>query len=470
MAYTVKSGDTLSKIAAANGLSLSELIALNPQISNPNLIHPGDSINLASDGGGSDAGDGEGGTEDNLTEGSAGGGPANPVDMPQGGQLVKVNRPGQDPLWAMMYEWPKGSGQYLSYQFESKEQMEQFAGTSGGFITKSESWYNSPDRVQAKAPATELAGTGGNFYGLVDDITREAALDAGITDPTMVGKMMSDPDMQQILVSASIEGWSPSRIMAEQRQTDFWKNELYPGIENFYAGSTNPEQDYRDYVDTVNTTLSQLGYTKDQDGTYRSTVKAMLDNDVDSTTFVNMAPTYVKASQNDAFRASFDEWATETLGRNVTFDDWFDLLSGEGEVELALAAEQATIDYLSEQIGDTRFSGKLADSQIKRLANERNLTEDEIRGALGEIDTAIYSLYGRGLDKYGLNQDDIFSARTGVASRSGRSNEEINRKLQQAIREEGLADDDKLTLYTAYSESSGAPNRPGLRAGARQGA
>jgi murein DD-endopeptidase MepM/ murein hydrolase activator NlpD len=41
---TVKKGDTLSAIAAKAGISLSALIKLNPQISNPNLIKPGQVI------------------------------------------------------------------------------------------------------------------------------------------------------------------------------------------------------------------------------------------------------------------------------------------------------------------------------------------------------------------------------------------------------------------------------------------
>lgn len=39
--YTVVRGDNLSKIAKRFGISLSELIAMNPQIRNPNLIFPG---------------------------------------------------------------------------------------------------------------------------------------------------------------------------------------------------------------------------------------------------------------------------------------------------------------------------------------------------------------------------------------------------------------------------------------------
>jgi LysM repeat protein len=42
--YTVKKGDTLSAIAAKAGISLKQLIGLNPQIKNPNLINPGQVI------------------------------------------------------------------------------------------------------------------------------------------------------------------------------------------------------------------------------------------------------------------------------------------------------------------------------------------------------------------------------------------------------------------------------------------
>ena len=47
-AYTVKSGDTLSKIAVSYNLTLQQLEALNPQITNPNLINVGQIINVAS--------------------------------------------------------------------------------------------------------------------------------------------------------------------------------------------------------------------------------------------------------------------------------------------------------------------------------------------------------------------------------------------------------------------------------------
>jgi predicted chitinase len=53
-AVNVTSGDTLTAIAAKTGVSLKALIAANPQIKNPNLIFPGDAVNIPA--GGSAAG------------------------------------------------------------------------------------------------------------------------------------------------------------------------------------------------------------------------------------------------------------------------------------------------------------------------------------------------------------------------------------------------------------------------------
>lgn len=44
--YTVKKGDTLWGIAGRYGISLTALIAANPQIKNPNLIYPGDRVQI----------------------------------------------------------------------------------------------------------------------------------------------------------------------------------------------------------------------------------------------------------------------------------------------------------------------------------------------------------------------------------------------------------------------------------------
>ena len=44
--HTVTAGETLWGIARDYGLELTELIALNPQIKNPNLILPGEQVTV----------------------------------------------------------------------------------------------------------------------------------------------------------------------------------------------------------------------------------------------------------------------------------------------------------------------------------------------------------------------------------------------------------------------------------------
>jgi LysM repeat protein len=46
MTYLVKAGDTLSKIASRNGVTLAQLLTSNPQITDPNKIRVGDVINV----------------------------------------------------------------------------------------------------------------------------------------------------------------------------------------------------------------------------------------------------------------------------------------------------------------------------------------------------------------------------------------------------------------------------------------
>lgn len=45
-AYTVAKGDTMWKIAVKYEIGISEIIAANPQIKNPDLIYPGEKLNI----------------------------------------------------------------------------------------------------------------------------------------------------------------------------------------------------------------------------------------------------------------------------------------------------------------------------------------------------------------------------------------------------------------------------------------
>ena len=46
LTYTIKSGDTLSKIARKFKTTVSKILAVNPQIKNKNLIYAGQTLNI----------------------------------------------------------------------------------------------------------------------------------------------------------------------------------------------------------------------------------------------------------------------------------------------------------------------------------------------------------------------------------------------------------------------------------------
>lgn len=64
--HKVKAGETLSAIAAQNNITLSELLAANPAITNPNQISVGQEITIPTTQG---SGGGSGSTESTVTEG-----------------------------------------------------------------------------------------------------------------------------------------------------------------------------------------------------------------------------------------------------------------------------------------------------------------------------------------------------------------------------------------------------------------
>lgn len=78
--YSVVRGDCLWKIAQAHGVSLSALIAANPQIKNPDLIYPGDKVTIPA-GGAAPGGAGGTGGIPGETYGTPGAGGQHSVDV-----------------------------------------------------------------------------------------------------------------------------------------------------------------------------------------------------------------------------------------------------------------------------------------------------------------------------------------------------------------------------------------------------
>ena len=373
-----------------------------------------------------------------------------PIGIMPGGTLVKVVRSDNTEFWVQSYSY---GGRNYTERYDSYEQVQQILGAQPAFQEEDETWWRG---VVDSGSATDIQGLDRSFNNYFDEVVYEAALAAGINDPSMIGRMIQDPEMQGIIVEAAIEDWSDQQLLAAQRNTTFWKDVLYPGIENLYGSSADPEYDYLNYEEAVTPYLSQIGYIP-TGGSYRDAIGDMLDSGVDAQTFAALTPTYLKAINSEDYMNEFARWTSEEFGQEITFDEWFDLLGGMAQPDLLAAAERSTISYLSQQTGTG-----ISDEQVMRLAAETDLSESQIREAFSEIDQALTALAGGGLSNYDLTQDDLFSLKSGIKPLSGMDFETIRTRSAQAARELGLLDDEKLKLYTGYDPELGSPFKPGL--------
>lgn len=382
--------------------------------------------------------------------GQPGGAPAEAVAPPlPGGETIRVGD-----RWYQVYEFPAGSGQFVSYQFNDRAQADQALGADFGFSVRSDTWFST--NVLAEGAFEEVAGLEGNWAGYMDQVMREAAQAAGVRDPGLIGRIASDPEMQAIMAQAVVGDWTPAQIKAEQRNTNFWKNELYPGIENLYGRTQNPEQAYESYRNQVAPYLAELGYDAGADGLFKDSVQRMLDGKIDSNVFITQVPTFIRATQNPEFAAVLNQWAERDLGRSVDFNDWFDLMEGEAAPELNDIAERASLQWAADNQGST-----ISQSQIEDIASRSQLSEAEARAAFSEFNQSVLALGEEGLSKYGLNRDEVLSVAAGVAPTSGRSIDEVKLLVAKTAREQGAADDEKINLYVGF-DALGRPTRPGL--------
>ena len=144
MTYTMKPGDTLSRIAMRNGVTLAQLLQANPQVKDPNRISVGDVINLPDGSTGVPAGS----TDDtkplpaNLSAAVAAAPPSKPASASAGalGAAIaeelgilsaKYETGGRGPGTVSSGAGDPGGVSYGSYQMATK------TGTAKRFVTQS---------------------------------------------------------------------------------------------------------------------------------------------------------------------------------------------------------------------------------------------------------------------------------------------------------------------------------------------
>lgn len=383
---------------------------------------------------------------------------ANPQGIMAGGELVKIVREDGTEIYAVSY----GVGGFNHiYTFDSLEQVEQTLGpnwASNGLTVRTMEDIRNDDTSWLLGEAAGFIGQTGNYQTFWDDLMYEAALEAGVRNPGLLGEYMSQPEVQMIIAMGAEGGWSQARIQAELRNTDYYQNTLYPGITTFLeAGYSNPEQAYWNYMGNVSESLSALGYQKDEFGTYRTQVGQMLEGGITAAEFNEFAPTFIRAEGSQAFADSLNAWTERDLGISLDFDNWFDVLAGSTTPEMQQIVEKATLQF----VADTTTT-ILSAEQISRLAELTDFSEQQMSIAFNNAEQRLLSVGDAYLSRYDLSQEQLVNAAFGVDS-GGTSAAEITQRAQKAAQELGIMDDNKASFFVGFDRFA-RPTRQGLQA------
>ena len=379
-----------------------------------------------------------------------------------GGVAMRIQRTDQEDIWVQAYEYPAGSGSYIYFRYDSYDQLKAAVGGTPQYQTQTEDWLRQ--NAEPGGNAAEVIGVTGTFNALVEDVQYEAARLAGISDPTILGTFLSDPEVQALMAQATIKDYTEAQTTAALRNTSFYKDTLYPGIENFYGRTDNPEAAYALYRQNVESNLVELGVSRDADGTYKSTIKDMLDAGVSDVSFATFTPTYIRAASNDTYRQGLNKWLQAAgMDQISDFDTFFDVIGGNAAPEINEVIELASLSYTANQAGSD-----LADAMLQEIAMNTDLSEQQMSQMFSNVDRSLIALGESGLKRYGIQQSDIVRAAAGYTV-GDRTPEETKQLIQKIAQEEGLADEQGATYFTDYNRE-GAPIKAGLRSNLRQGA
>lgn len=378
-----------------------------------------------------------------------------------GGDIVKIDREGQEPLWGVQFNIPGGINHV--YTFGSEEEMFAALGDNAavaqGFTTISEDAVNAGD-TWIMGDAAVFAGQEGSYGAFWDDLVNEVALGAGIEDPGRLGDYVSDPEVARLMAEGQQAGWTAVQLQAKLRKTDYYLNTLYPGIQRILdqGDEINPEAAWKQYHNDVEGNLRQLGYEPDEDGSYAQEIGRMLELNIKAEDFATITPIYNRAQNNPELFNALDFWMEQEHGRPVEFDDLFDAIAGLDSGDLSDVIEKATIQFHA-----NKRSTILTPEQITRLADLSDLSEQQIAGSFTGVEETLLALGAKGLRTSGLTEQALVDAAFDINEDGSAA--ETRKLARKAILERGLSDDRKAQFFQSF-DSSGKPFRPGLTAGA----
>jgi peptidoglycan hydrolase-like protein with peptidoglycan-binding domain len=384
-----------------------------------------------------------------------------------GGTIYRVANPDQEDFYIVGYEYPPGSGHSFFYRFDSVEALEQSIGPNFGGGTVDIGGVLAEDSLGEWTDAgdtNEIIGVSGSFGSFLNDIIQNVSVAAGIGDPTRLSAALAEPSIQIIMAKAAEGDWSDAQVKAAMRNNEYYQDVVYPGIKNFYGQTDNPEAAYAMYKQNVASNLVKLGVERDADGSFDSTLKAMLDGGVSDVAFANFTPTFLRAKGNDNYRTSLNQWlGAAGIAPISDFNSFFDMLGGNASPELNDIAELASISFVAGE-GGLNVESDL----IREIADRTDLSEEQVASSFLQSDRDLLALGDAGLRTAGISQADIIATRSGFTTGT-RSLGEMENLIAKVKKEQGIADDPTATIFTDFNRE-GAPVKKGLQSTISEGA
>ncbi|WP_461521050.1 hypothetical protein [Porticoccus sp.] len=389
-----------------------------------------------------------------------------PLGIIGGGRTVRVIRADMPDLFIQVFDLP--GGEQIFYQFQDLAQLKATFGDNPQFSDMSFDAFNGMlnDSLFAAGEASEIIGLGGQFAQLYQAVRTQALRAAGIFDPGLQGAILNDPEISNIIVRASFAGQDTTGpgIMGEIRATNYWRNVLYPGIDQFYSQNiANPEQAWRNYSNAIEPGLRRLGISPDADGSFKSNVGRYLRAGVSNDEFNKFLPIAVRIQNNPDLKRNLDAWAQIELGRNLNFNEFLDVLTRTNDPELDRVIESATLAFAAERAGVN-----ISVSDIRRIAEQTDLTEAAALQAFTQQERAILAIGDQDLQGFGFSRQDILDVAVGATPRSGLGAAEVQNLVSKLATERGISDDPNARFFLGFNRR-GQAERTGLQALAQQG-
>lgn len=455
--YTVKSGDWLSKIAAANGVTVAQLKEWNPNLFDSahrggDFIQPGETVIInptpaeeapaetaptetapaepttVDQGGGvtssSEAAAETAAAENQVQEGIGGVTPETVSILTSANQNWYFDR--NTGLWYASYKLPnsekrvvfEATGSQMDAIFGEGQRPTNYQQASFDGIVRAEKTVFAGDIM-------EMSGTG-SFESEVNRVTN-LAMDEG----RLPQWAMDDDAVMDLVYIAHTEDKSDDWLINQLSGLDSFK-QRFPGLESYTSLGLTVEESVGAFLELESGVKQELvRQGRNPDNVDPALIGDLIKQGHSLTDVKFVFESYERFNANAGALAAFNEVLAERGLAPLGPEDQLAFLEGSAPADLYNIWEEASFNQAAIDAG---LDIGVQDAISLAKATTGQTTYDEAYANLNKAASSILRYRGD-LDasRYGLDQEDLIDLSLGIAPRSGRSAAEISQGMERAL-------------------------------------